>query len=297
MSVLPIQTDRLLLRGRDLDTAGTTHVPIEHEGEGIGELEVRFGDADHQAEISFAIAPSAQRRRFAGEAIGAIVETLFASTNVNRIVAMVDDTNVAAQSVIEPLGFRFEGIVRHAVRVNGEWVDRAQFALVRLDRELWLSRVRTPPENIELVELDHEIGYFYSLLSTHRFQEEFVAPMRNSFRHALLPETVNGGLCVPWFRGIAADGVPVGFLMIATVTETFPYPYVWRLLIDRMHQRRGIGKRVMAMLIDDMRKQGNSRLDLSWGEGPGSPAAFYRSLGFVPTGNLIDHEIEAVLNL
>ncbi len=143
----------------------------------------------------------------------------------------------------------------------------------------------------------HETARPYANLATHRFQEEFVAPMPASFRHALLPEEVNGARCVPWFRGIEADGVPVGFLMIAVVTDTFPYPYVWRLLIDRWHQRRGIGKRVMAMLIDDMRKQGNSRLDLSWGEGPGSPAAFYRSLGFVPTGNLIDHEIEAVLDL
>ena len=53
----------------------------------------------------------------------------------------------------------------------------------------------------------------------------------------------------------------------------------------------------MAMVIDDMRNRGHSRLHLSWGEGPGSPASFYRSLGFQPTGNLIDHEIEAALNL
>ena len=53
----------------------------------------------------------------------------------------------------------------------------------------------------------------------------------------------------------------------------------------------------MAMLIEKLRAEGCSRVELSWGEGPGSPAAFYRSLGFQPTGNMIDHEIEAALNL
>ena len=293
----PISTERLLLRGGERDTAGVTQLAIEHEGDAIGEVEVRFADAESQAEISFSIAPAAQRRRFAGEAVGAVVDALFAGTDINRIVAMVDDLNNAAMSVIEPLGFRFEGIARHVLRVDGEWVDRAMFALVRSDRELWLSRPRTPPERIEFVELVHENSRTYSLMATHRYQEEFVSPMRDSFRHALLPESVNGTRVVPWFRGIEADGVPVGFLMIAVATEAFPYPYVWRLLIDRVHQRRGIGRRVMATVIDDMRKQGHSRLDLSWGEGPGSPASFYRSLGFQPTGNLIDEEIEAVLKL
>ncbi len=292
MPILPISTERLLLRG---ETAA--RIVIEHEGADIGEVEVRREKGATQAEINFSIVPSAQRRKFAGEAVGATVDALFANTGVNRVAAMVDDKNTPAMAVIEPLGFRFEGIIRQAARVDDHWVDRAQFAVVREDRAAWLSRSRTPPERIEFVELVHETVRAYANLTTHRFQEEFVAPMAASFRHALLPEAVNGTRAVPWFRGIEADGVPVGFLMIATATDAFPYPYVWRLLIDRLHQRRGIGKRVMATVINDMRAQGHSRLDLSWGEGPGSPAAFYRSLGFVPTGNMIDDEIEAVLNL
>ena len=292
MPILPITTERLLLRGEDAE-----RIVIEHDGEEIGEIELRCDEAKNEAEIAFSIVPSAQRRRFAGEAVGALIDSLFAAGELHRIVALLDDLDTASQSVIEPLGFRFEGIIRQATRVDGQWVDRAQFAVVREDRAAWVARSRTPPERIEFVELVHETARAYANLATHRFQEEFVAPMAASFRHALLPEAVNGTRAVPWFRGIEADGVPVGFLMIAVATDAFPYPYVWRLLIDRWHQRRGIGKRVMAMLINDMRAQGHSRLDLSWGEGPGSPAAFYRSLGFVPTGNLIDHEIEAVLNL
>ena len=36
--------------------------------------------------------------------------------------------------------------------------------------------------------------------------------------------------------------------MLAVVTESFPEPYLWRLLIDRWHQGRGIGTRVISML-------------------------------------------------
>jgi GNAT superfamily N-acetyltransferase len=134
-------------------------------------------------------------------------------------------------------------------------------------------------------------------LVTHRFQEEFVAPMAVTFRHALLPEEVDGARVVPWFRGIAADGVPVGFVLLALATDTFPDPFLWRFLIDRWHQRRCIGGRVMAMLIEQLREEGHQRLMLSWGLGPGSPEPFYRGIGFAPTGNMIDDEFEAALAL
>ena len=112
---------------------------------------------------------------------------------------------------------------------------------------------------------------------------------------ALLPEEVDGARVVPWFRGIAADGVPVGFVMIAIATDSFPDPYLWRFLIDRWHQRRCIGQRAMSMLIEQLRDQGHERLMTSWGLGPGSPEPFYCGLGFKPTGGMIDDEIEAAL--
>ena len=32
-------------------------------------------------------------------------------------------------------------------------------------------------------------------------------------------------------------------VMLALVTDAHPKPYLWRLLVDRRHQRRGIGRR------------------------------------------------------
>jgi RimJ/RimL family protein N-acetyltransferase len=281
----------------DLDPEGWTQVAIEHDGEVVGDLGVCLETSEHSAIIGYTIAPGAQHLGFAVEAAGATIDALFAGTDTWRIVATTDDANAASMRVIESLGFRFEGIARKAVLVRGEWVDDVRFAITRDDRAAWLSRVRTRPERVELVELVHETARPYAELRTHRFQEEFVAPMSDSFRHALLPEEVDGARAVPWFRGIAADGEAVGFVMLALVSETFPHPYLWRFLIDRWHQRRGIGGRVMSMLIEQLRDEGHERLMTSWGEGPGSPELFYRRIGFEPTGNMIDHEIEAALVL
>lgn len=98
-------------------------------------------------------------------------------------------------------------------------------------------------------------------------------------------------------RVITADGEPAGFVMLAEVTSTVPEPYLWRLLIDRRHQRRGIGARVLGLLARRLREQGHTVLRTSWEEGPGGPESFYRRLGFVPTGEIDDGEVVGALTL
>lgn len=92
--------------------------------------------------------------------------------------------------------------------------------------------------------------------------------------------------------GRDADGEIVGFVMLAVRTEHFPEPFLWRLLIDRLHQRRGIGSRVLELIADECLRMGDKTLLTSWGAGKGSPAPFYLSHAFEPTGRLIDHETE-----
>jgi|GEM_PF-6096511 len=81
----------------------------------------------------------------------------------------------------------------------------------------------------------------------------------------------------------------------ALTTEAHREPYLWRLLIDRMHQRRGIGRQVLDLLVEECRAWGDQSLMVSWADGPGSPRPFYEAYGFVPTGDIVDEEIEARL--
>ncbi|WP_111765764.1 GNAT family N-acetyltransferase [Nakamurella deserti] len=89
---------------------------------------------------------------------------------------------------------------------------------------------------------------------------------------------------VPWYRAVVADGAVVGFVMLAEADAGTPVPYLWRLLVDRSHQRRGIGRQVVARVVDGLAARGHTALLVSWASGPGGPEPFYRGLGFEPTG-------------
>ncbi|MEX0757211.1 MAG: GNAT family N-acetyltransferase, partial [Acidimicrobiia bacterium] len=141
---------------------------------------------------------------------------------------------------------------------------------------------------VRLVEIDPETFDDVVKLRTHKTQERFVAPMAGSFADALFPELVDGAPVVPWMRAITADDTIVGFVMLALTTEHHSEPYLWRLLIDRLHQRRGIGSRAMDLVEAEC--QGS--LLTSWVPGRGGPEAFYLARGFAPTGRIVDGEVE-----
>ena len=78
---------------------------------------------------------------------------------------------------------------------------------------------------------------------------------------------------------IAADPTLVG-----------PY-YLWRLLIDERHQRRGYGTATLDAVAAYVRAQpGASELLTSYSEGEGSPRPFYERYGFVATDRVVDGE-------
>jgi diamine N-acetyltransferase len=69
--------------------------------------------------------------------------------------------------------------------------------------------------------------------------------------------------------------------------------YLWRFVIDRRHQRRGIGVRALETVVDQCRVWGVESLVVSWAPGRGSPAPLYLGRGFMATGKVEDGEIEA----
>jgi ribosomal protein S18 acetylase RimI-like enzyme len=81
--------------------------------------------------------------------------------------------------------------------------------------------------------------------------------------------------------------------MLALSTEHHPEPFLWRLLVDRRHQRRGIGRKALDLVEAEMVSCGDTTLLVSWEEGKGSPAPMYLQRGFATTGNIVDGETEA----
>jgi RimJ/RimL family protein N-acetyltransferase len=272
-------------------------IAIELDGEVIGDVVTNVDPTGGIAEIGYTLARAHHGRGYATEAALALTTILFDEIGVERVYGELAPENVASQRVLEAVGLRYEGIKKRSFWWRNEWTDNMSYAATKEEFDEWRARPRARPDTVRLVPLDTTNERSYVRLTTHHSQERFVAPMLVSFADALFPEVVDGAPVVPWLRGIEADGEPAGFLMVAEVTEHHPEPYLWRLLIDRRHQRRGIGGAALGLLFDDWRSAGVASALTSWVDGPGSPRPFYERLGFKPTGEIVDGETEARIQL
>lgn len=267
---------------------------LEHGGELVGDLAVFLRSGGAIAGVGYTLMTEHQGRGFAREALAAVVDALI-EHGVHRFEAELDDQNVPSMRLLEQTGFTMECLARKTSQIRGEWVDDLRYSMLADERRAWRDRVRTPPAEVRLVDITPDDAPYWAKLATHHSQQQLVAPMLLSFRDALFPEVVDGTPVVPWMRGIEADGERTGFVMLCDRTDAHPEPYLWRLLIDRWHQRRGIGERALALVFDRLRQQGCESLTVSWVDGPGSPRPFYERLGFAPTGDIEDGEIVARL--
>jgi GNAT superfamily N-acetyltransferase len=133
-------------------------------------------------------------------------------------------------------------------------------------------------------------------LRTTPDQARFVSSVADSMAEAAEVPQAN-----PWFRAVYADEEPVGFVMVAWDVDPQPPGiigpwFLWKLLIDHRHQGVGYGREVVRQVVELVRGERGTELLTSYGLGEGSPAGFYESLGFRPTG-AADHDGEVLASL
>lgn len=263
----------------------------------LGELYVELRWGGRSGYLGFTFHPDHWGRGYASEAAEALVRYLFTDLGVNRVEASLHPDNVASARVLESCGMTFEGLTRQSFWVGEECSDDMLYGATHADWHAWRNRPRHRPRSVELVPVTADNCRAVGDLTTHKSQERFVSPMLGSFRDALAPESLDGAPLVPWYRAIVADGEVAGFLMAAEVTEAHPNPYLWRLLVDRMQQGRGVGSAALDLFERRCRERGAGAIEVSWVEGPGSPARMYRARGYEPSGRIEDGEIHAVKRL
>ncbi len=253
----------------------------------LGDLALHPTWGGRSIEIGYTLAPAAWGQGYALEAVEALVDRLWA--DLTRLSAMLHPDNVASERVLERTGFRFEGRTRLSYWVADDNTDDLLYGMTRADRHEWATRPRHEPDDVDLVAVDADNVHALRLLTTHRSQERFVSPMAVSLADALRPGAHGGAPTVTVPFGIVADDEFVGFAMLTVLTEQQhdqpQEPDLSRLLIDRRHQRRGIGTRALDAMIGECRRMGSRSLVVCWTEGRGSPRAFFEQTGFVPTGN------------
>ena len=145
-----------------------------------------------------------------------------------------------------------------------------------------------PP--VELREISDANRPAVTALRVAPGQERFVDAVEES-----LAEAAETPEAKPWYRAVYAGEEPVGFVMLSW--NVTPAPgilgpwFLWRLLIDERHQRRGYGRAALEQLVDLIRAEGATELLTSYNPDDGNPWPFYKRFGFVPTGDVEDGEI------
>jgi RimJ/RimL family protein N-acetyltransferase len=262
-----------------------------------GDLALRLENEGRTAEVGYTLAREYWGKGIASEALTGLLDWLFEEQNVTRTGAMLHPDNHHSARVLEKCGFVFEGHTRNSFWLAGENSDDLIYGLTPEQRTEWLARPRTAPETVEFVE-PSELDFATMIgIDHHHSQKRFVSPVMKSLALVAVPPFEQGGVVDLWPRAVVADGEPAGFMIMSRVTDAHPEPWIWRFLIDRRHQRRGIGKRAVELAIEQAREWGASTLKLSFIEGVGSPGPLYLAMGFELTGEILDGETVAQLQL
>ena len=119
-------------------------------------------------------------------------------------------------------------------------------------------------------------------------QRRFVSGVRESLLEAAEHPDARA---IYW--AIYEDETPVGFVMLADEVDHPDYlpHFLWKLLIDERHQRRGLGSATLDLIVDYFRNRGVGAMWTSTVPGEGSPVTFYERYGFERTGELHGDEI------
>jgi len=99
---------------------------------GVVSLEA-FAHLHESVELGYWLRVDSCGRGLMTEAGRTVIDWAFGPVNAHRIRVAAATDNHASLRVIGRLGFRFEGIARHAERCGGRWLDHAVFAMLLTD--------------------------------------------------------------------------------------------------------------------------------------------------------------------
>ena len=101
-------------------------------GECIGQIAYFLVDSkNHFAEIEYCIGAEFQCRGYATEATKAVIAFGFDRINLHKVQICTKTINKPSRRVIEKCGFTYEGTLRDYFFMNGEYVGRHYFSILR----------------------------------------------------------------------------------------------------------------------------------------------------------------------
>lgn len=105
-------------------------------GECIGQIAYFLVDSkNHFAEIEYCIGAEFQCRGYATESTKAVIAFGFDRINLHKVQICTKTINKPSRRVIEKCGFTYEGTLRDYFFMNGEYVGRHYFSILRKEYE------------------------------------------------------------------------------------------------------------------------------------------------------------------
>lgn len=104
----------------------------------IGDCALKIlADDARQAELGFTLSRAYQGRGLAFEAISGILDYVFKTLGLHRVIAIADCENLASVALLERLGMRREGHFIQNTWFKGKWGDEYLYAILG---EEWLGK-------------------------------------------------------------------------------------------------------------------------------------------------------------
>ncbi len=126
--------DRLSREGRDLSAFGQTDAFrwfVRRNGEIAGTVSVSgFNRMMLLAEIGYLVAPEHRGRGVGAAAVRLLIDQLFPRTPLRKLIAFVQEDNLASRRLLERLGFSCEGLLREHYLVQGKPVNEVLYGLL-----------------------------------------------------------------------------------------------------------------------------------------------------------------------
>ncbi len=98
----------------------------------IGQIAFFLVDSkNHFGEIEYCIGSKFHRKRYASEAVKAILKYGFEKINFHKIQVCHKENNIASQGVIRKAGFKYEGTLRDYFYMDGKYVSRLYYSLLK----------------------------------------------------------------------------------------------------------------------------------------------------------------------
>lgn len=265
-------------------------VVLKETGAVIGSIAVvRLEEAIGEAEIGYCLGRSYWGRGLMPEALRTVMDYLFDTVGVNRVMAGHDIRNPNSGRVMEKAGMKPEGVLRGSGKNNQGICDMAIFGLLRSDRVPAAPRQAPAAVTVRLAREQ-------DLDSVNRLRKQV-----NDLHVSGKPEVFKPGFCDElrdYIRVIFNDpaqeivvaeteGKICGFAVLHHIVRPEnPFMYVRDFLdvdefgVDAPYRRRGIAGAMIRFIRDYASEKGFSRIELNMWEFNRGALAFYEASGF-----------------